>query len=190
MPDTVIEDYIQRDTYAAFDEITTVFRHDYVQYMGMLHSWMSLIEMEALEAPASAFSTAGTMQAFQRDIQLVSGVIASTFQETTALLHPVLAPVQMASKQATAAYIQTAWENFFHDFVKMVLPRLQMVEKATREFTRQPEFQQVIEGNLGKAAGEPVAILLARCYERTYQLLQADTFDKRMGEILQSGAGC
>lgn len=189
MPDTVIEDYIQRDTYAAFDEITTVFRHDYVQYMGMLHSWMSLIEMEALEAPVSTFSTPAAMSVFQHDIQMVSKVIANTYHETTALLHPVLTPIQSASKPETAAYVQAAWEKFFHDFVKMVLPRLQMVEKVTREFTRQPEFEQVIEQHLGQAAGEPVATLLTRCYERTYQLLQADTFDKRMGEILQSGAG-
>ncbi len=188
MPGTAIEQYIKRDTYAAFNEIVTVFRHDYVQYMGMLHSWMTLIEVEALEAPETDFSTAETMQTFQKEIQMVSGVIASTFQETTALLSPELKPLSAASKQTTINYIQTAWEKFFGDFVKRVMPRLQIVEKATREFVKLPEFQHVIEKHLGAAAGETIENLLLRCYERTYQLLQADTFDKRIGEILQSGA--
>lgn len=184
MPGSAITEYIAQDTYEAFTEITTIFRHDFVQYLGMLHSWMTLIEVEVSETPAAAFASPATQQAFTQAAAKLAQTVADTFHETSARLRPTLPRID-ADEQATIAYINTAWGKFYTDFGMYALPRLQTLEQHTRQFISESEFENIIEKNLGAAADEPIQVLLLRCYDRTLNLLHADNFNKRIAEVRQ-----
>jgi hypothetical protein len=189
MPQPVIARYLTQDTYDGFKEVTTIFRHDFVQYMGMLHSWMTLIEAEVNEAPAHLYPSAESMRDFRQLTAELADQVAQTFQQTTAQLRPALPPIRVQTEADVVAYVCKAWDQFFTDFVAGTLPQLQTLEKATRQFTDRPEFEAVVETRLAPAAQEPIKGLLLRAYERTQSLLDPHTFDQRAAEALSLRPG-
>ncbi len=185
MPGLAISQYLQQHTYDAFNEVVTVFRHDFVQYIGMLHSWTTLIEAEVTAAPDSSFTNPAASQPFRKAADDLRRLIEEAFHDTTSRLRPAI-PHISATHANTVAYLSECWDKFFNEFVTSTLPRLKQLEDQTCQLVRHPDFDRVIEKNLGAAVEEPIKDMILRPYKRLSEMLNAENFDKRIGEVRRS----
>lgn len=178
MPGPAIAQYIEQDTYKAFKETCSVFRHDFAQYMGMLHSWMTLVQVEVEDrAPATDF---------YQTTSLLSAEVERTFQETTARLRPDLKPLETDHQPTVAAYVTASWDSFFTEFVAFAIPHIERLRVGIQQYTALPDFDAVVESSLGVAAEESIRVLLLRPFERLLFMLDVEHFDQRMAEVLSA----
>ncbi len=176
MPGQAIAQIIEQHAANGFQEITSIFRHDFVQFLGMLQSWMVLIEAEILATPDEMYSQPAHAAAFRHDAALLQRKVDHLFNESRARLYPTLDNPAHALQQ---------WDDFFSEFRLYAQPRLHRLEKRTRQLVAQPAFAEVIESTLGVAAGDDdtIADLLLKPYTRLREVLDADHFNRRVAEL-------
>lgn len=185
MPGPAIAQYLQQHTYEAFNEVVTVFRHDFVQYMGMVHSWMTLIDAEVVAAPDTSFANPTASQPFRQAVSELRQAVEDMFNDTTSRLRPTI-PLINLNPGATTVYISECWDRFFYEFTTSVLTRLSHLEERIRSLVKQADFESVIERTLGAAVEEPIQDMILRPFKRLREMLNADFFDNRMAEVLNS----
>ena len=159
-----------------FQEIVQIFRHDIVLYLGMLLSWGALFEAETAESDSPSFTA------------LTAAMMASVQQSYTTMqqrLHPPFP--QLAGPAPCAETVHQAWDTFYNEFSRAARHEFDGLRQQTYEYITAPEFQTIIQRNLGPAAGdEPIDQSLVRCHEKLMRLLDAAYFDQRVAEALES----
>lgn len=169
----VISAYLTRSNHDGLREVVQVFRHDYIQYLGMILSWATLIEAETVTLDADP--------AFRAVTALLRTSAERAFEEASARLRPEI-PVYDEPAQRIAY-----WEAFFREFSASALTTLAELEAQTTALIKQPAFDALIENGIGAAAeGDTIAELLLRPFERLRAMLQPAVFDARMAEIVAS----
>jgi hypothetical protein len=173
----VIARYLEQHTSAGFLEVSSIFRHDFIQFLGMLQSWMVLIDAEIVVTPSENFGDYESAEVFRRDAAKLQRNVERLFNSAKKRLHPTL------DEHNPHYFIQ--WESFYAEFGEYTHPHLKRLERATRRLTQQPAFDTVIEKSLGEAAGdETIAVLILKPYSRLYDLLDAEKFDLRVAELI------
>lgn len=173
MTTPAISAYLSGSNHDALREVVQVFRHDYVQYLGMILSWATLIEAEAAVPGADSVFTAAAA-ALQANAE-------RAFTEASARLRPDI------PADDEPARLIAFWEAFFDDFSASALPALAALEAQIEALISQPAFDALIENSLGAAAeGDSIAGLLLRPFERLRAMLQPAVFDARIAEIVAS----
>ncbi|MBZ0287822.1 MAG: hypothetical protein K8I30_09425 [Anaerolineae bacterium] len=178
MPDTIIARYLEQHSEKGFHEICSIFRHDYIQFVGMLQSWMALIEAEVMDTPVDAFSSSTTARRFKRAAADLQAAINRLYDDSRARLYPEPQPAECGT-------LLQQWQSFFQDFSNYAKPALTQSEAMMQRFVTQKDFERIIEHNLGAAAGDDtIRSLMLKPYERLQQVLDAHYFDARVAEIL------
>jgi hypothetical protein len=171
-----IASYLEQHGADGFRELTSIFRHDYVQFLGMLQSWMALIEAEIATTPVEAYRDAASAQTFRRAAAYLQHKVDFLFNDSRARLHPAL----------TSAPLLEQWETFFSEFRAYALPRLERLERATRTLIAFPTFTDVIEKSFsGAADGESIKDLILKPYSRLRDIMDIEAFDARVADLTQ-----
>lgn len=174
MPTPAISAYLARSGQDGLNEVIQVFRHDFVQYMGMILSWATLIEGEASAAP-------GADQAFKEAAAQFQRSTEHAFNSVSARLRP-----EVPDGGDTAA-LHRFWDMFLVTFKVDTAPTLAALEAQTQALVGLPAFTTLIEASLGVIAeGDTIGGLLLRPFERLRVMLQPDVFDARMAEVIAS----
>ncbi len=174
MPTPAISVYLARSSHDGLNEVIQVFRHDFVQYMGMILSWVTLIESEASAAPDAD-------QAFKAAAAQLQRSTERAFNSASARLRPAVPAA------GDSAALCGFWDTFFATFKAEAVPALAVLEAQTQALVSQPAFATFIESSLGAAAeGDSIAGLLLRPFERLRAMLQPETFDARIAEVIAS----
>lgn len=189
MPGPAISQYLDNDTYEAFKEISSVFRHDFAQYMGMLHSWMTLIQVEIEEIDEAACPDVTQLQTFYKQTNELCAFVESAFQETTARLHPQVPQLETENHKEITIHLQKAWDKYYGDFTETSRPQLQSLHERMQAFTESGGFKDLIEKRLGEAAGEPVHNLILRPFDKMLSILNPENFDSRIADVVTSRNG-
>ncbi|MBZ0293147.1 MAG: hypothetical protein K8L99_11335 [Anaerolineae bacterium] len=186
MPGQAISQYIDRETYDAFKETTSVFRHDFAQYMGMLHSWMTLIQVEVEEIDEADCADVNRLHAFHKQTNELCAFVESSFQETMARLHPTAPELENKNHEAVTSYLETIWDQFYRDFSASSRPQIESLHKRIQQFTETDGFDEWIEKRLGEVTEEPINDLILRPFDKMLYLLTAENFDRRIADVLDS----
>lgn len=179
MPGKAIEQIIGQHHANGFQEVSSIFRHDFVQFLGMLQSWMVLIEAEILATSDEGYQTPAQAAEFRHEAALLQRKVDHLFNEARSRLYPALdeqttSPVQMLQH----------WDAYFSEFRTYARPRLNSLEKRTRQLVEHTAFADVVEKTLGAAAGDDtIADLILKPYTRLREVLDADHFDARVAEL-------
>lgn len=174
MPTSVIRDYLARRTHDGLREIIQIFRHDFVQYMGMILSWSTLIDGEA-QADAHAD------QLFREAAARLQAETQRVFTLTSSRLHPVF------DESLPEAQLGAFWDTFYSGFIATTTPELAQLETETLSLVAYPAFALVIERQLGMSAdGDTIAELLLRPFDRLRVMFQPEAFDTRVAEVVTS----
>lgn len=182
MPGPVISEYLEKHTYKGFDEVASVFRHDFVLYAGMLSSWTALIDAEVMMASEAAFATEQSAEQFRQASSQLQSKTEAVFAKTSAHLYPKAEP---APDKEPFAQVKQTWDDFFAEFRTFALDELNALETEVRAFTKLQDFEAVIEEKLSPLAeGDAIAMLLLRPFERLRDLLNPERFDARMAETM------
>jgi hypothetical protein len=157
----------------------TIFRHDFIQFSGMLHSWTALIDGEVVAEPDSALSEP---EAFRRASAELQEHVERVFQDTRDRLHPEIAQSETLD---AAAHVTQAWDDFFKTYGAYATSELNALEDLTRQFSARKDFDAIIEKKLSPMAdGDSIKILLLKPYDRIRALLKEEVFDARISEML------
>ena len=182
MPGKAIAHYIEQHASSGFQEIVSIFRHDFTQFLGMLQSWMVLIEAEILTAPAEAYSSPDDALTFRQTTAQLQGKVDRFFKESRSHLYPTLDN----SPPTHESFVQQ-WDTFYSEFRTYARPRLIRLEKYTRRLVAHPAFAEIIETTLGAAAGDDtIEDLILKPYTRLREVLDAERFDARIAEMTQN----
>jgi hypothetical protein len=182
MPGPAISKYLTQHTDKAFNEVTTIFRHDFVQFMGMVHSWTVMIDGEISMADDAFFTNVAAKAHFQDASAELQRVAERVFNDTQARLRPELAYSDTIDR---AAYTLQTWDTFYNDFGAYAAIELSALEKLMRQFVTRAEFESVIEKPLSPMAqGDSIGVLLLKPFDRIRSLLDADQFDARIAQVL------
>lgn len=174
MPTPAISAYLAHSGQDGLNEVIQVFRHDFVQYMGMILSWATLIEGEANAAP-------GADQAFKEAAAQLQRSTELAFNSASARLRPAV------PANGDTAALHHFWDTFLAAFKAETVPALAALEAQTQALVKLPAFATLIESSLGVIAeGDSIAGLLLRPFERLRVILQPDVFDARMAEVIAS----
>ena len=100
-------------------------------------------------------------------------------------LYPGYLPPQAGS--GSPQDICAWWDRFYDDFSAYVRPKLMLLDSSLRIYVARPEFASILQAHLGPAAGnERIDRLLLSAYNKLCALLDADHFDRRVAEAIQS----
>jgi hypothetical protein len=172
----VIARYLEKHAADGFAEVTSIFRHDIIQFLGMLQSWMVLIEAEIMDTPDEMYSDAEAAAQFRRDAARLQRKVDHFFNEVRPQLYPTLDP--------NNPHILLQWEAFLVNFCAYAQPIIKKLERATRRLVAQKAFADVIEKSLGAAAGDDtIESLVLKPYSRLMDVLDAKKFDARVAEL-------
>jgi len=162
----------------AFREITSVFRHDFVQYAGMIQSWTHLIEAVVLAAPDQDFSSPHNARVFRRQVAELNQKTEQFLHQARRHLHTERDPDHPAVEN---------WQQFQADFIAYAHPRIQFIERLTQQVIAAPDFETIVERTLGASVpDDTVKGLLLRPFSRLREVLDTRTFDRRIGDVLRS----
>lgn len=182
MPGPAISKYLTQYTDKGFNEVATVFRHDFVQFMGMVHSWTVMIDGEITAADESVFTDPAGKQRFVDAALELQRSAERIFQETQSRLRPEIGPDNALDR---AAYILQTWDRFYDEFGVYALSVLNPLEKQMRQFVGYAEFETLIEKPLSPMAqGDSIKSLLLKPFDRIRDLLDANQFDARIAQAL------
>jgi hypothetical protein len=174
MPTPTISAYLTRAGNDGLREVIQIFRHDFVQYMGMILSWVTLIEAEAAAVPDADVAFRAAAAQLQGDTERI-------FNEASVRLRPDI------PDNGDAAQLNLFWETFFSGFSADTVPTLAALETQTLALVRQPAFGALIESSLGAVAeGDSIGGLLLRPFERLRAMFQPAIFDARVAEVVNS----
>jgi hypothetical protein len=169
-----ISAYLTRSSHDGLNEVIQVFRHDFVQYLGMILSWVTLIEGEANAAPDAD-------PAFKAAAAQLQANTERAFNTASARLRPIV------PADGDVSQLNGFWDTFFTEFKASAVPALDALETQTRALVGQPAFATVIESGLGMVAeGDSIGGLLLRPFERLRAMLQPEAFDARVAEVVAS----
>jgi hypothetical protein len=173
MPGAAITQHLTAGTEDVFNEVTQIFRHDFVLYAGMLYSWMTLFETEIPDTqPIFAHMTRQLQQATQQ-----------FFDDS----QPRLYPQYLAPHTPAQQHICDWWDRFYTDFRDYIRPRLIRLGAYLRAYIHRPEFASVLQISLGPAANnERIDKLLLSAYNKLLLLFDAQHFDQRVAEALRA----
>jgi hypothetical protein len=173
MPGPALTQHLAACNEDAFNEVVRIFRHDFNLYAGMLQSWTSLFEVEALHYPQYPDFVAATHTIQERTGQF--------FDHMQARLYPQYLPPRAPSH----AHICAWWDRYYEDFAAYARPRLRHLEAQLHAYTRHPQFEIVIQVNLGAAVNhERIDKLMLNAYTKLLALLDAEHFDARAAAVL------
>lgn len=165
MPGMVITRYIKAHADRGLMDIASLFRHDFIHYLGTLQSWMTLIDADVRNSPAST-------DVLRQKTDVVGAEIDSTFEYARSRLQPTLTDV-------------AGWDVYHASFRAEFTPKLDSLEENLRQLLAMPEFDPVVRQPLNMAIGdESVDGLLLRPFERLAALMDPKRFDDRVGEAL------
>jgi hypothetical protein len=182
MPGPAISKYLAQHTDKGFNEVATVFRHDFVQFMGMLHSWTVMIDGEISTADVSALTDVAAVARFRDTSAELQRAAERIFNETQARLRPEIDPAN--SLNGASPILQT-WDRFYNDFGVYAMMELNTLEKLMRQFVTYSEFDTLIEKTLSPMAqGDSIKTLLLKPFDRIRDLLDANQFDARIAQVL------
>lgn len=175
MPGPAITQHLAACTEEAFNEVTQIFRHDFVLYAGMLQSWLTLFEAEV----------PGTQPVFAQMTRHLLHATQQFMEETQPRLYPQYLPHRGPDNCHT--HICAWWDRFYEDFVAYANPKLFRLEAYMRTYVARPEFHNILQHNLGPAAGnERIDKMILNAYNKLQMLFDAEQFDQRAAEALQS----
>lgn len=184
MPGKNITQYVEQHAEKGFHEVSSIFRHDYVQFLGMLQSWMALIEAEVMDTPDDAYTSPAAARRFKRAASQLQHMINSLFEESRARLYPQL----NEGEKRYVSSILKRWDVFFDDFNAFAQPVLWRSERLMRRFVASEEFERVIEKKLGGTSldeGDTIQDLMLKPYERLREVMDASRFDLRVAEVVR-----
>lgn len=174
MPGPAIAQHLGNCTEASFNRVAQIFRHDVVLYAGMLQSWVCLFESELVDAPPL----------FAHMTRQLRRMSEQFLEEAQPRLHPQYVPVAAAG--GCQKHIGACWDQFHAEFAAYARPRLIRLESYLRTYLTHPEFGR-IQASLNDAAGdEQIDRLLWNTYHKLAGLMDAEKFDRRVAEMLDS----
>lgn len=182
MPGQAISKYLMQHTDKGFNEVATIFRHDFVQFMGMVHSWTVMIEGEISAADVSMLTDPVATARFRELSADLQRTAERIFHETQARLRPEIDP---ANRLDGVSHILQTWDRFYVDFGLYAVTELDALEKQMRQFVTYSEFDTLIEKTLSPMAqGDSIKALLLKPFDRIRDLLDAKQFDVRIAQVL------
>ena len=182
MPGPVVSKYLTQHLDKGFNEVVTVFRHDFVQFMGMLHSWMVMIDGELIFIDEATIANSETTAQFRSTSAELQSVTERIFNETQTHLRPQLDSTETPDR---IAYIFTTWDRFYADFGAYATGELNALEKQMRQLITYSEFDTLIERPFSPMAqGDSIKVLLLKPFSRIRDLLDVNQFDARIAQAL------
>lgn len=181
MPESIIHTYLSAQGNVAFDEIVSVFRHDFVGLFGMVHSWAVLVESEVTAAPDELFYSPESRAQFHKIVSLVERTVAQGFSLCKERLYITLD----VSKAHSVDSLLNEWQRFYKGFANYAAPRLQQLEQLVRTMTEHVDFENVVQRALAPMPEDDrIDVLLLRLFSRLEELFDPKFFDKRIAEIV------
>ncbi len=182
MPGPAISKYLAQYTDKGFNEVTTVFRHDFVQFMGMLHSWTVMIDGEISTADHSTLTDLAAAERFKEASAELERATERVFNDTQSRLRPEIVPANSVDQ---ISHVIQIWDRFYNDFGVYAMKELSTLEKQMRQFVTYGEFDILIEKTLSPMAqGDSIKELLLKPFDRIRDLLDANQFDTRIAQVL------
>jgi hypothetical protein len=175
MPGPIISHYLTTCSQDAFDDLAHIFRHDFVLYAGMLHSWTTLFEHEIPP----------THTRFLAMTRRFKGVTGQFLEDVQPRLYPqYLAP---APDEPCHQHLCAWWDRYYYDLNAYTRPRMAHLSIYLRTYVTYPDFIPIIQANLGPAANhERIDKLLLSAYNKLQQLFDARHFDRRIETVLNA----
>jgi hypothetical protein len=182
MPGPAISKYLSQHTDKGFNEVATVFRHDFVQFMGMVHSWTVMIDGEISMADASTLAGLVAIDRFRDAAADLQRTAERLFNETQTRLRPEINAVNDVAGEPTnpsaprpqraegedsanemfassilnavdrVSHILQTWDRFYAEFGVYALAQLSPLEDQMRQFITYQEFEVLIENSLSPMA--------------------------------------
>lgn len=182
MPGPAISACIERGSYEAIDEVVAIFRHDFAQYIGMIQSWVVLIEAELLAMPHEEFGDVAAAKQFHATTIELRQATARILNQTSAHLHPDIP--RSPHQENTIMFLLNFWDTFFTRFIALAVPEIDTLEQLAHRFVTSPVFEHIIQNHLGSAAGNSsITDLFLQPFVRLRTLLDAADFDARVAEL-------
>lgn len=182
MPGPVVSKYLTQHLDKGFNEVVTVFRHDFVQFMGMLHSWMVMIDGELMLIDEETIAKSETTNQFRSASAELQVITERIFNETQTHLRPQLDPTEIPDR---ISYIFKTWDQFYADFGVYATGELDALEKQMRQLVTHSEFDALIEKPFSPMAqGDSIKDLVVKPFSRIRDLLDVSQFDARIAQAL------
>jgi len=182
MPGPAISKYLTQQTDKGFSEVASVFRHDFVQFMGMVHSWTVMIDGEISMADVSTFNDQTAIDRFREAAADLQRNAERIFNATQLRLRPEVNSTNSADR---VSLILQTWDRFYSEFGIYARAELDALEKMMRQFVTYSEFETLIEKTLSPMAqGDSIKVLLLKPFDRIRDLLDANQFDARIAQVL------